>query len=84
MLADIDRHAQTGRNFARDIINDRRDGNFISARETVAGEGGDAFAKWLDSINTFIDYQEANTTADTAVARDLLNAVKAFKLPRVC
>ncbi|XGA79491.1 methyl-accepting chemotaxis protein [Halomonas sp. CH40] len=71
MLADIARRAQAGREFARNIINDRRDGDFINARETVVGEGGDAFAEWLNSINTFIDYQEANTAADTAVARDV-------------
>ncbi|MGM0616463.1 MAG: methyl-accepting chemotaxis protein [Pseudomonadota bacterium] len=71
MLADIARRAQAGREFARNIINDRRDGDFINARETVVGEGGDAFAEWLDSINTFIDFQEANTAADTAVARDV-------------
>lgn len=71
LLANIDRRAQAGRDVAREIIKERRDGDFISAREAAVGEGGEAFVKWLNSINKFIDYQEANTTADTAVARDV-------------
>ncbi|MDR5900116.1 methyl-accepting chemotaxis protein [Halomonas vilamensis] len=71
MLADINRIAQRGRDFAQEIINERRDGDFISARETVVGEGGDTFAEWLDAINVFIDYQEAESAADTTVARSV-------------
>lgn len=69
MIAEIERIAQRGRDFAQEIISERRDGDFISAREIVVGEGGSTFAEWLDAINVFIDFQEAQSAEDTAVAR---------------
>ncbi|WP_404375791.1 methyl-accepting chemotaxis protein [Vreelandella aquamarina] len=71
LFADIDRVAQRGRDYAQAIISERREGDFITAREIAVGEGGDTFAEWLDAINVFIDYQEAQSADDTVVARSV-------------
>lgn len=71
LLADIRSVAERGREVAQSVIDDRRAGNVEAARQLISTEGGEIYANWLNSINAFIDYQEAATTRDTEVARGI-------------
>ncbi|AMD01619.1 MULTISPECIES: methyl-accepting chemotaxis protein [Halomonas] len=70
LLAAIESQAAATQALAADVMAQRQDGNLPAARQQLLAAAGPAFFAWLDEINGFIDYQESNSAADTAVARD--------------
>ena len=71
LLGDIQDIAERGRETAQAVINARQTNDYKSARTLISGEGGETYAEWLNTINAFIDYQEAATNRDTEVARGI-------------
>ncbi|ATJ82136.1 methyl-accepting chemotaxis protein [Halomonas beimenensis] len=80
LLATIERQAERTDALASDIIAERDRGNIEAARRILLAEAGPAFFQWLDDINAFIDYQEAETARDTAGARDTASGFQALML----
>ncbi|MGR4067676.1 methyl-accepting chemotaxis protein [Halomonas sp. LR3S48] len=70
LLAAVERQADTTRRLAGEVMEYREQGDLIGAREHLLNAAGPAFFAWLDSINAFIDHQEAESAADSALARD--------------
>ncbi|MCE8014591.1 methyl-accepting chemotaxis protein [Halomonas sp. MCCC 1A17488] len=70
LLAAVERQAEATQRIAAEVMEQREQGNFAAARERLLSAAGPAFFAWLDSINAFIDHQEAESAADSALARD--------------
>ncbi|WP_111414301.1 methyl-accepting chemotaxis protein [Billgrantia lactosivorans] len=70
LLTAIERQADLTQQFAGQVMERRDQGDLDGARETLLRDAGPAFFAWLDSINAFIDHQEAESAADSALARD--------------
>ncbi|WP_163560785.1 methyl-accepting chemotaxis protein [Halomonas sp. NO4] len=80
LLATIDAQAERTNALAEAIIEHREGGDLAEARNTLLSAAGPAFFQWLDDINAFIDYQEAETAADTASARDTASGFQILML----
>ncbi|MBA2778821.1 methyl-accepting chemotaxis protein [Billgrantia kenyensis] len=70
LLAAIEHQADTTQHLASQVMERRGQGDVTAAREVLLSEAGPAFFAWLDRINDFIDHQEAESAASTALARD--------------
>ncbi|MBW6391620.1 methyl-accepting chemotaxis protein [Billgrantia antri] len=70
LLAAVERQAESTQRLAAEVMQQREQGNLVAARERLLSAAGPAFFAWLDSINAFIDHQEAESAADSALARD--------------
>ncbi len=70
LLAAIERQADTTQRLATQVMERRAQGDVGGAREALLSEAGPAFFAWLDRINDFIDHQEAESAANTLLARD--------------
>lgn len=70
LLAAVERQADATRRLAGEVREYREQGDLSGAREHLLNAAGPAFFAWLDSINAFIDHQEAESAADSALARD--------------
>ncbi|QOR39425.1 methyl-accepting chemotaxis protein [Billgrantia diversa] len=70
LLAAIERQADTTERLANEVMENREQSDLSGARERLLDAAGPAFFAWLDSINAFIDHQEAESAADSALARD--------------
>ncbi|MCC5883520.1 MAG: MCP four helix bundle domain-containing protein [Halomonas sp.] len=70
LLTSIERQAELTQRLAGQVIERRAQGDFVNAREQLLSDAGPAFFAWLDRINDFIDHQEAESAANTALARD--------------
>ncbi|MCE8034823.1 methyl-accepting chemotaxis protein [Billgrantia tianxiuensis] len=70
LLAAIEQQADVTQQFASQVMERRDQGDLDGAREALLRGAGPAFFAWLDRINDFLDHQEAESAADTALARD--------------
>ncbi|MCE8002635.1 methyl-accepting chemotaxis protein [Billgrantia ethanolica] len=80
LLSAIERQADTTQRLAAQVMERRAQGDIVGAREVLLSEAGPAFFTWLDSINDFIDHQEAESAADTALARDTASGFQMLML----
>ncbi|WP_445158041.1 methyl-accepting chemotaxis protein [Halomonas sp. E14] len=80
LLAAIERQADATQRLAAQVMTHRAQGNIVGARDILLSEAGPAFFAWLDRINDFIDHQEAESAADTALARDTASGFQMLML----
>ncbi|MCE8037148.1 methyl-accepting chemotaxis protein [Halomonas sp. MCCC 1A11062] len=80
LLAAIERQADTTQRLAAQVMERRAQSDIVGAREILLSEAGPAFFSWLDRINDFIDHQEAESAADTALARDTASGFQMLML----
>ncbi|MGQ4880371.1 methyl-accepting chemotaxis protein [Billgrantia sp. LNSP4103-1] len=80
LLAAIERQADTTQRLAGEVMQRRQQGDLAGARERLLDAAGPAFFAWLDTINAFIDHQEAESAADTLLARDTASGFQLLML----
>lgn len=80
LLAAIERQADTTQRLASQVMERRAQEDIIGARDVLLSEAGPAFFAWLDRINDFIDHQEAESAANTALARDTASGFQMLML----
>ncbi|MGM0783461.1 MAG: methyl-accepting chemotaxis protein [Pseudomonadota bacterium] len=80
LLDAIENQAERTNALAAEIIAARESGNVDEARTALLSQAGPAFFQWLDDINAFIDHQEAETSTDTASARDTASGFQMLML----
>lgn len=69
LLAAIEHQADTTERLTAEVLERRERGDLDGARERLLSDAGPAFFVWLDTINSFIDHQEAESATDSALAR---------------